>query len=163
MKLFRRILLAIAVLFVLSQLYRPAHENPAVDQNMVIEKSMNVPPNVQAILSRSCADCHSSKTVWPWYTNVAPVSWLVIDDVHEGRQEMNLSEWGTFSERRKRRKLQEICEQVSKKEMPLSNYVMIHHDAALSDADRKALCDWANAEREKIPASASAVPPRKGS
>lgn len=70
----------------------------------------------------------------------------------DGRRELNMSEWGTYTDRKKRRKLQEICEQVNKKEMPLPSYLWIHHDSALSDADRNLLCDWANAERAKIPA-----------
>ncbi len=160
MSVVKKIVVALAVVLVAMQLYRPSRENPPVDPKMVIESSMSVPQNVQAVLNRSCSDCHSSKTVWPWYSNVAPVSWLLVHDVDEGRQELNLSKWGTYSEKRKRRKFQEICEQVNRKEMPLPSYVMIHRDTALSDADRKLLCDWANAEREKIPASASAVPPR---
>ena len=161
MKIFSRILLGIVVLFVLIQLYRPARENPAVDQSKTIEQSTtNVPPNVQTVLSRACSDCHSSKTVWPWYSHIEPVMWMLTDHVNEGRRELNLSEWGGYSARRRRKKLEEICEQVNKGEMPLSSYLWLHHDAKLSSADKSLLCDWANAEKAKIPANASAVPAR---
>ena len=107
-------------------------------------------PNVQTILSRSCNDCHSSKTTWPWYSQMAPISWLLADHVKDGRGELNFSEWATYSAKRKRRKLTEICEQVNKKEMPVSSYLWMHHDAALSPTDRNAICDWANAEKANI-------------
>ncbi len=153
MKILKRIAIAIPLILILMQLYRPSRENPPVDQNMVIEKSMNVPPNIQAILSRSCDDCHSSKTVWPAYSSIAPISWVLAHHVSEGRRELNLSAWGTYNLRRKQRKLDEICEQVHSKEMPVTSYVWIHHEAALSDADRAALCDWAKAEKARLPAA----------
>jgi hypothetical protein len=161
MRLFKRIILALAVIFVLMQLYRPARTNPPVDQTHTMEKAMAIPPNVQTILSRACNDCHSSKTVWPWYSNVAPISWMLTDHVNEGRAELNFSDWTTFSQKKKRHKLEEICEQVNKKEMPVSSYLWMHHDATLSAEDRNAICDWANAEKAKIPASATAIPPRR--
>jgi hypothetical protein len=161
MRLFKRIVLALVVIFVLMQLYRPARTNPPVDQTKTMEKAMPIPPNVEAILSRSCNDCHSSKTVWPWYSNIAPVSWMLVDHVDEGRAELNFSDWATFSQKKKRHKLEAICEQVNKKEMPLPSYLWMHHDAPLSAEDSNAICDWANAEKAKIPASASGIPPRR--
>src|SRR6185369_2288181 len=126
MKIFKRIVLALAVIFVLMQLYRPSRDNPPVDQSKTMEKSMQIPANVQAILSRACSDCHSSKTTYPWYSNVAPVSWFLASHIEDGRREMNMSEWATYSAKKKRRKLQEICEQVNKKEMPLPSYLWMH-------------------------------------
>jgi len=150
MRIFKRIVLALIVIFLLMQLYRPGHDNPPVDQTKTIEQTTSIPPNVQTILSRSCNDCHSSKTTWPWYSQMAPISWMLAEHVKDGRGEVNFSEWGTYSARKKRRKLTEICEQVNKKEMPISSYLWIHHDAALSPADRNAICDWANAEKAHI-------------
>src|SRR3954447_1398205 len=161
MRIFKRILLALVVIFVLMQLYRPSRTNPPVDQTKTMEQTMSIPPNVQTILSRSCNDCHSSKTIWPWYTNIAPVSWMLSDHVKDGRAELNFSEWATYSQKRKARKLQEICEQVNKREMPWPSYLWMHHDAPRTPADRNAICDWANAEKAKIPASATAIPPRR--
>jgi len=154
MRLFKRILLALAVIFVLMQLYRPSRENPPVDQAKTIEQSIAIPQNVEAILSRSCNDCHSSKTVWPWYSNIAPVSWMLADHVKDGRGEVNFSQWDDYSARRKRRKFQEICEQVNKGEMPVTSYLWLHPDAKLSPQDRNLICDWANGEKAKIPAPA---------
>ena len=154
MRIFKRVVLALVVIFVLMQLYRPSRDNPPVDQTKTIEKTMQIPANVQTTLSRACNDCHSSKTTWPWYSNIAPISWMLGDHVNEGRGDLNMSEWATYSARKRRRKLEQICEQVNKKEMPLPSYLWLHPDAKLSAADRNLLCDWANGEKAKIPASA---------
>jgi hypothetical protein len=104
-------------------------------------------PQVKDILDRSCRDCHSNKTEWPWYTNVAPVSWFVIDHVNEGRHRLNLSEWARLDQPGK--KLQKICDEVQDGGMPLSSYLPMHPKAKLSEQDKKTLCDWTAAERER--------------
>ena len=142
MKWWKWVLLVLAVAFVAIQVVRPSLANPPVDESKTIDASMQVPADVHAIFERSCIDCHSNKTVWPWYSHIAPVSWLLADDVKDGRKEMNFSEWGTYKDRRKARKLKEICEQVKEGEMPLWFYIPLHPSAKLSDADRARLCEW---------------------
>ncbi|MEO8514262.1 MAG: heme-binding domain-containing protein [Ignavibacteria bacterium] len=115
-----------------------------------ITKVMTVPSNVESILKRSCYDCHSNQTVWPWYTNVAPVSWLVADDVVKGRKKMNFSEWTNLSESKREARLNDICEEIKADEMPLSNYLIIHGDAKLSQADKDILCKWVETEMKKL-------------
>jgi hypothetical protein len=140
MKWVARIVLILVVLFVVGQFIRPNLANPAVDRAKVLQ----APPQVQSILDRSCHDCHSSETRWPWYTHITPVNWWLADHVKEGRRELNLSEWGGYTAKRKTRKLKEICDQVKEGEMPPKNYLWIHTDAKLSDADRQTLCSWAS-------------------
>jgi hypothetical protein len=115
-----------------------------------ITKKMQVPENVQSILKRSCYDCHSNQTVWPWYTSVAPASWLVNDDVVQGRKKMNFSEWGKMSDAKKEARLNEMCEQSKSDEMPLPNYLLLHGDAKLSQADKDILCTWTEMEIKKL-------------
>lgn len=136
--------------FVVIQFFRPDFTNPPVNAAETIENSMQIPPNVSAILKRSCADCHSFETVYPWYSKIQPSAWFLKDHIDEGRREMNFSVWNTYEPRRKKRKLDEMCEQVEMREMPLPSYLWIHRDAQMSDADIKTLCDWAKAEGEKI-------------
>ena len=159
MKWLKRIVIALVVLLVIAQFIRPARTNPAVDP----AKELHAPQPAASILQRSCVDCHSNRTVWPWYAQLAPVSWLLADDVKDGRKEVNFSEWETFTPRRHARKLQEICEQVEKHDMPPWFYVPLHPDAKLSDADRQTLCDWAKGERARViaahPEAAKASPP----
>ncbi len=143
------------------QVIRPAKTNPAVDETKTIQANTQMSPEVSAILERACSDCHSSKTTWPWYSQIAPVSWYIVSDVNDGRKELSLSEWGTYEPKRKARKLQELCEQVEKGEMPMSSYVLIHPAAKLSDSDKQLLCDWAKQERERVLESQQPQPVRK--
>ena len=100
------------------------------------------PPEVHMILRRSCYDCHSNETRWPWYSRIAHGSFLISRDVTEGRRELNLSTWSQYDARRKARKLREIGEQVEKGKMPQWYYVLLHPDARLSAADRQLLLEW---------------------
>jgi cytochrome c551/c552 len=101
------------------------------------------PSGVQALLQRACYDCHSNETRWPWYSHVAPMSFLIARDVTEGRRELNFSLWNYYNERRKSRKLKEIAEQVEQGKMPQWYYVSLHPDAKLSPADRELIIRWA--------------------
>ncbi len=107
-----------------------------------ITKKLVVPADVQNIIKRSCFDCHSNQTVWPWYSSVAPVSWLVADDIVKGRKKMNFNEWGKLSQSKQEKKLADICDQITDENMPLPKYLIIHKDAKLSQADKDALCNW---------------------
>ena len=137
---------------VVAQFIRPAKTNPREDPSMAIENHVQVDPNVSAILDRSCNDCHSNKTRWPWYTNVAPVSWFVIDHVNEGRKELNLSERGNYDRRRQLGKLRQICREVTNGAMPLSSYTPLHAGAKLSPNDVETLCAWSDARRAQLEA-----------
>lgn len=154
MKILLRILkwIAIGLIVVLVgiQFVRPTRTNPPVDESQTIFARTQVTPEVAAILDRSCRDCHSNKTDWPWYSNVAPVSWWLTDHVDTGRKELNFSEWGRLAQDRQDKKLREICDEVSDGIMPLSSYLPMHPQARLSDQDKKTLCDWVDAERARI-------------
>ncbi len=149
-KIIKWTLIVLVCLFILIQLKRPARTNPAVDASQTIETKVQVPPQVAAVLERSCRDCHSNKTDWPWYTNVAPVSWWITDHVNSGRKNMNLSEWGKLDRDRQDKKLRQICDEVEDGGMPLSSYLPMHPKAKLSDQDKKTLCDWTAAERARL-------------
>ena len=100
-------------------------------------------PQVGAILNRSCQDCHSSRTNWPWYSRVAPVSWIVSKHVSEGRQMLDFSEWANQRPSADERML--ICDAVSDGRMPLPEYTVIHRNAKLSKRDVELICGWAAA------------------
>jgi hypothetical protein len=140
--------------FVVAQVVRPDRENPREDPARTLEATLHPPAEVVAILTRACADCHSSRTRWPWYTNVAPVSWWTAHHVKEGRREVSFSDWGAYSTRKQAHKLEEICEQVTDGGMPLSSYLVIHRDAKLSKDDVRVLCEWTTHEHERLAALA---------
>lgn len=141
----RKKALFVGILLVLGiQLIPVPRENPEV------VAPITVPDDVRMVLENSCYDCHSNLTEWPWYSRVAPVSWLVYKDVKKGRDELNFSEWGEYSDRRRNHKLEEVEEKVSEGEMPLKVYLPLHPEARLSDADRQTLIEWSRAEREAM-------------
>ncbi len=163
-KWWKRIRLWVLVLLVLAQFVPLKRTNPPFDPAKTIYALHAVPANVQAVFQRSCKDCHSNETHWPWYSHVAPVSWVVVHDVNEARRMMNLSEWGAYPERKKRSRLEAICEQMDSGEMPDSKYTLIHRDARLTEEERKAVCAWADATRKVLaaaPAGALARPAAK--
>jgi hypothetical protein len=143
---------ALVVVFIGLQFVRPARTNPAVDQTQTIHAHLQMTPQVAAIIDRSCQDCHSNTTRWPWYSNVVPASWFLVDHVNEGRQHLNFSEWGRLDSRRADKRLEEMCEEVSDKLMPLDSYTWIHRSAKLSADDIKTLCDWTETERKRLAA-----------
>jgi len=138
--------------FVVSQFFGPAKTNPATDASQAIESRLQLTPPVAAILERSCNDCHSNKTRWPWYSNVAPLSWFVIDHVNHGRSHLNFSEWGRYSQRDVDGTLKQICQEVKAGAMPLSSYTPLHPGSKLSAEDVKILCDWTGTERARTAA-----------
>lgn len=151
MKKILKIVVIIAVLaFIGIQFVRPDFTNPPVDASQTLAATMQVPENVTAILNRSCADCHSNETKYPWYSKIQPSAYFLKDHIDEGRKELNLSVWKTYEPRRQRRKLGQMCEQVKSAEMPLPSYLWIHGDAKMSAEDVKTLCDWTEAESARL-------------
>jgi hypothetical protein len=144
-------LVVVALLFLGAQVYRPDRTNPAVDERRTMRANTQMTPEVEAILRRSCNDCHSSETVWPWYSNVSPVSWFLKSHIDEGRGQLSFSEWATYPKRKRERKLHEMCEQVEAGEMPLKSYLPLHPSARLSDEDKRRICEWTKQEEDRQP------------
>lgn len=150
MKFVKIAVIVLFVAFVAIQFYRPDFTNPPIVEGENLLAGNQIPENVKTILVRSCADCHSNETVYPWYARISPSSWFLAGHIDEGRRELNFSTWNKSEDRRKRKKLEEICEQIESKKMPLPSYLWIHRDAKLSDEETKTLCDWTNQERAKL-------------
>jgi mono/diheme cytochrome c family protein len=100
------------------------------------------PPEAVAVFKRACFDCHSNETVWPWYSRVAPVSWLVAHDVKEGREKLNFSNWDLLEMKKRPKMMHEIWEMVEQGEMPLWYYLPAHPEARLSTADLGVIRAW---------------------
>jgi hypothetical protein len=145
-KALRWLLLIGAGLFAIAQFIRPAKTNPSLEQSLAIEAYVQVDPKVAAIFERSCVDCHSNKTRWPWYSHVAPVSWFVTDHVNHGRSHLNFSEWGSYDRERQRQLLKQSCGEVKSGAMPLSSYTPLHPGSKLTLEDVKTICDWSGRE-----------------
>ena len=117
---------------------------PAPPSNLVYSTA---PANVQAVFIDSCINCHSNQTAWPWYSYLAPFSWMVAHDVHSGRRKLNFSDWDSYSPRKQEEKLETICDQVVNGDMPDGKYLLIHRSARLTQQDREAVCTWVEAMR----------------
>jgi hypothetical protein len=136
------VFIGLAVIFAALQLFRIDQTNPAVVPGESIESVVSVSPDVSQILSRSCNDCHSHKTNYPWYANISPFSMFLEDHILEGRQQMNLSKFATYSRDKQVRLLEESCDEATARHMPLPSYLWIHRGAALTDSQIAALCGW---------------------
>lgn len=110
---------------------------------MAVVSEVDAPLEVLSVLRRACYDCHSNETVWPWYSRVAPASWLVARDVNEGREALNYSTWTSYPAEERDEERAETWEEVEEGEMPLGVYLLMHREAKLSDADRTILRSWA--------------------
>ena len=126
---------------------RPA---PAISRESRLRLPSSTPPRVLRILDRSCADCHSDQTRWPWYSSVPPVSWIVARHVREGRRFLNLSRFDGRTLRDRQDLLHAIAREVKTSRMPLASYTFIHHDARLSPTDAGDLARWAEEERARL-------------
>jgi len=144
----RKILLVVlALVLIVSIMTRPrASERSGAP----LLAGAHVPPTVRAVIERSCRDCHSEATHFPWYSYIAPISWLLKDEVREGREHLNLSRWNEYSLVSRERCLSEIANQVQDGAMPLGSYTFIHRDAALSPADVDAIFTWTQEERSRL-------------
>lgn len=131
-----------------AQLVRCEQTNPPVTAEI------QAPPEVAAVFRRACYDCHSHETVWPWYSQVAPVSWLIAHDVDEGREHLDLSAWGAYPRPRKLKKLRQMEEQISEGEMPLWYYTPLHPAAHLSPRDEELVLAWVQEEAGRLEAAA---------
>jgi Haem-binding domain len=134
-------------IFVALQFFNPPTENPPVKADFIAAAKPSAA--VAADIRVACYDCHSDETRWPWYSRIAPVSWLIASDVIEGREHLNLSEWPA-APARAAKKLDLMNEEVDYREMPPRKYTLIHADARLSDAQRKEILDWTDAAADKL-------------
>jgi len=145
----KKILTVVLVAFIIIQFFPIDKKNPAPTPGMDFIKIKNTPPEVAAIINRSCYDCHSNETRYPWYSNIAPSSWILKKHIDEGRKELNFSTFAVYEPKTQAHKLQECIEMVEKKEMPLESYFIGHQDAKLTDAQRKILTDYFKREKQE--------------
>ena len=145
--MFKKILWVIAGLFLLAQFVRPNQKNPPVASADDFQNVVNPPAEVLTILKNSCYDCHSFETKYPWYSQVAPVSWWLADHIGEGREHLNFSIFGQLAPGDRAEALGEAAEAVQEGEMPLSSYTWfgLHPEADLSAAQLNTLVQWLNA------------------
>jgi hypothetical protein len=127
------------VVFAAAQLVRPERTNPATDVSRTIRAHVGTASGLVAVLDRACRDCHSNGTVWPWYTQIAPVSWLMVYGVTEGRRAVNFSDWTAYSPEQQRLLLAVSCDDATSGKMP-GPYTLLHPETRLSAQDIETIC-----------------------
>ena len=120
-----------------------------LNQNKNISKTdfllvNKTPKNISRILKKSCYDCHSNNTNYPWYNKIQPTAWFLESHVQKGKKELDFSVWSEYSIRRKKSKLKSIMSQIRDNKMPLSSYTFIHSDAALTKKEKEDITDFIN-------------------
>lgn len=140
-KFLRIVIVFLLIVFVAAQFFQPEKNSAEISSDHILKKEQ-VPENIQAIFQNACLDCHSNQTNYLWYHKIAPVSWMVNKHVLEGKDELNLSDWGTMDIYDKIGILEKICQEVERKKMPLKSYTSMHKKAKLTDKQVAELCEW---------------------
>lgn len=135
---------SLVVILIVMQFFRIDQSNPEYDVNKSFETLQDPPVEISNILKNACYDCHSHETVYPWYSNVAPISWWLQDHINEGKSHLNFSEWGLYDRAKRAHKAEEITEEVAESEMPLQSYTWAHSKARLSDKEIETLVSYFN-------------------
>jgi|SRR5262245_6473920 len=130
----------IVAVFAAAQLIRPDRTNPTTDAGRSIQAHVGTTSELIPVLNRACGDCHSNETVWPWYTEVAPMSWLMAYAVSEGRKAVNFSEWAAYSPAQQQMLLSESCRDASSGKMPSDIYTALRPETRLSTKDVETIC-----------------------
>lgn len=133
----KRTLLIFLIIFIVMQFIQTDKTNPTVDKNIEIKANAEV----MKIFKTACYDCHSNETIYPWYSKIAPFSWVVSNHINEGRKALNFSTWENYSDEEKKEHLKDIYRTVYAS-MPLQSYLWIHDDAILTKEQRTLIRDW---------------------
>jgi len=143
MKVLKKIALLLLLVLVAMQFYRPKQNLAQGNHTQEFLAQTNPSSTVKALLVQNCYDCHSNNTEYPWYNNVAPISYWIADHIKDGKKHLNFSDWEHYSAKKAAHKLEETIEMVTDKSMPLKEYTWTHETARLSDEQRKAIVEWA--------------------
>lgn len=160
----RKILFILLGIFIIIQFFRPA-KNLSAQSAGNIHQAYSVPPDVDRILQASCSDCHSNKTVYPWYAEVQPVGWWLNNHITNGKRHFNLDDYTDRRIAYQYKKMDDCIEQLNRGDMPLDSYTWIHRKAILSPSDKQTLIDWCRSVKADIkaryPADSLVMPKRQ--
>lgn len=150
MSKFKKILIVLFIVFIAIQFIPSARNQNGQISSSDITKTIDVPVNVEAVLKTSCYDCHSNNTKYPWYSHIQPARFVQDRHVREGKENLNFSDFGSYSDRKKRNKLRAIASSIEDGSMPLSSYTMMHGDAKLTPQNKALIISWAKNEGMKF-------------
>ena len=146
----KKVLIIIVVLLVAIQFFTIDKTNPPADMDKDFITLINPPSTLGNIIKSSCYDCHSNHTKYPWYSNVAPVSWILKQHVDDGRKHLNFSTWGENDKSKQDHKLEECIDMIKSDEMPLQGYVMLHGEAEINHEQKMLIISWFSELRDSL-------------
>ena len=147
MKIIKKIAVPLLVILIAMQFYRPEKNTAQGNHTTTFLTETNPPEEVKLVLKNTCYDCHSNNTKYPWYNNIAPISYWLADHIKDGKGELNFSEWEGYSYKKKSHKLEEVVEVIEDGEMPLKEYTWTHSDAKLTENQKQLIIEWAKQSR----------------
>lgn len=150
MKWYKKILPAVLVVFIAIQFIQPAHNSSGQALPTDITKTIRVPDNVLNIFKKACYDCHSNNTRYPWYVYIQPTGWIMARHIRNGKDNLNFSDFGSYSQRKQANKLRAIETSIKEGSMPLPAYTIMHTDAKLSAEDKKLINDWTSVAKDSL-------------
>jgi len=147
MKFLKYILLLLLAGFIVLQFFGIEKTNPEFDASKDLITITKPPAKVAQMLRSACYDCHSNETIWPWYSNIAPVSWMLEEHVTDGRDNLNFSFWGEFDAEDRIYVLEEMIEEIELGNMPIPGYLITHSDAKLSESEQELFIEWIRSQQ----------------
>ena len=147
MKIVKKILLGLLIIFVIAQFFGPEKNQGDIASIQPFLEETQPSDSVKMLLKESCYDCHSSFTRYPWYNNITPVNYWLAEHVKDGKKHLDFSKWNDYSVKRKDHKLEELIEMVEEREMPLESYTWTHQEAKLSPEQIEEIVSWAKQAR----------------
>lgn len=150
MSLAKKILLAVGIVLIIIQFIQPAHNTSVQILATDISKTVSISDSVKALLIITCYDCHSNNTNYPWYSNIQPMGWLMAYHIKKAKNQLNFSEFGSYSQRRQLSRLDGIANSIKDDIMPLNSYKLMHKSAQLNNEEKSLLINWAQQSTDSI-------------
>jgi hypothetical protein len=144
------IIVSLFFIFIVIQFFPPKKNDNLVNPQNDIVFKLDIPIPVKKKIVDACYDCHSNKTAYPFYNNIAPVSWMLAHDVKEGKGHLNFSEWANYDRKTQIKLLGKICDEIKAGEMPLKSYVFMHSRAVINPKELEEICQWTEQASEQV-------------
>ncbi len=149
----KKIVWTLLIVFIAMQFVQPVHNKSEQVLATDFTKVYLVPDSIQLILKKACYDCHSNNSSYPWYSNIQPVAWMMARHISNGKDKLNFSDFGSYTNRRQISKLKGIANQIKDDEMPIASYKLMHPKARLLEAEKEMIMNWMNATADSLSSS----------
>lgn len=144
---------SLLALLIIIQFFQPEKNDMLTNPQNDIVFHLDVPSSVKKTIVNACYDCHSDRTVYPLYSKIAPVSWLLAKHIRDGKERLNFSDWANYDRRKQIKLLTAICEVITDEEMPMKAYVFMHSRAVINQKQLEDICNWSEEAADHVMSS----------